>query len=69
MTPQPPVAMAARVSTPSGLVTGIPEGTRLVFGRCQDADLTVSFFTQLLPSSTYPIRAQLRQLIYQALTD
>ena len=32
-----------------------------------DADLTVSFFTQLLPSSTYPIRPQLRQLIYQAL--
>jgi CubicO group peptidase (beta-lactamase class C family) len=31
-------------------------------------ELTVSFFTQLLPSSTYPIRAQLRQLIYQALT-
>jgi CubicO group peptidase (beta-lactamase class C family) len=35
----------------------------------QEADLTVSFFTQLLPSSTYPIRAQLRQLIYPALTD
>ena len=35
----------------------------------QEADLTVSFFTQLLPSSTYPIRAELRQLIYQALTD
>jgi CubicO group peptidase (beta-lactamase class C family) len=35
----------------------------------QEADLTVSFFTQLLPSSTYPIRAQLRQLIYQSLTD
>ena len=33
----------------------------------QDAGLTVSFFTQLLPSSTYPIRAQLRQLVYQAL--
>ena len=32
-----------------------------------DADLTVSFFTQLLPSSTYPIRPQLRQLVYQAL--
>ena len=31
--------------------------------------LTVSFFTQLLPSSTYPIRPQLRQLVYQALTD
>ena len=35
----------------------------------QEADLTVSFFAQLLPSSTYPIRAQLRQLVYQALTD
>jgi CubicO group peptidase (beta-lactamase class C family) len=35
----------------------------------QEADLTVSFFTQLLPSSTYPIRTQLRQLVYQALTD
>ncbi|HEV2256295.1 MAG TPA: serine hydrolase domain-containing protein [Streptosporangiaceae bacterium] len=34
-----------------------------------EADLTVSFFTQLLPSSTHPIRPQLRQLIYQALTD
>jgi CubicO group peptidase (beta-lactamase class C family) len=30
--------------------------------------LTVSFFTQLLPSSAYPIRSQLRQLVYQALT-
>jgi CubicO group peptidase (beta-lactamase class C family) len=29
--------------------------------------LTVSFFTQLLPSSSYPIRPQLRQLVYQAL--
>ena len=33
----------------------------------QDAGLTVSFFTQLLPSSTHPIRPQLRQLVYQAL--
>jgi CubicO group peptidase (beta-lactamase class C family) len=32
-------------------------------------ELTVSFFTQLTPSSTYPIRPQLRQLVYQALTD
>ena len=31
--------------------------------------MTVSFFTQLLPSSAYPIRPQLRQLIYQALID
>ncbi len=34
----------------------------------QEAGLTVSFFTQLLPSSTHPIRPQLRQLVYQALT-
>jgi CubicO group peptidase (beta-lactamase class C family) len=32
-------------------------------------ELTVSFFTQLLPSSTHPLRSQLRQLVYQALTD
>ncbi len=31
--------------------------------------LTVSFFTQLLPSSAHPIRPQLRQLVYQSLTD
>ena len=30
-------------------------------------ELTVSFFTQLLPSSTYPIRSQLRQLVYQVI--
>jgi CubicO group peptidase (beta-lactamase class C family) len=32
-------------------------------------DLTVAFYTQLLPSSAHPIRPQLRQLVYQALTD
>jgi CubicO group peptidase (beta-lactamase class C family) len=31
-------------------------------------ELTVSFFTQLLPSSAHPIRSQLRQLVYQAVT-
>lgn len=30
-------------------------------------DLAVVFMTQLMPSSTYPIRSQLRQLVYQAL--
>jgi len=30
-------------------------------------DLTALFFTQLLPSSTYPVRPLLRQLVYQAL--
>jgi len=32
-------------------------------------DMTVSFFTQLLPSSTHPIRPELHQLVYQALVD
>jgi CubicO group peptidase (beta-lactamase class C family) len=40
-----------------------------VFWVDQEADLTVSFFTQLLPSSTHPIRPQLRQLVYQALVS
>ena len=34
----------------------------------QREELAVSFFTQLLPSSTYRIRPQLRQLVYQAVT-
>ncbi len=32
-------------------------------------DLTVSFYTQLMPSSTLPIRTHLRQLVNQALVD
>jgi CubicO group peptidase (beta-lactamase class C family) len=32
-------------------------------------ELTVAFYTQLMPSSTYPLRPQLRQLVYQAITD
>jgi CubicO group peptidase (beta-lactamase class C family) len=31
--------------------------------------VTALFLTQLLPSSTYPIRPQLKQLVYQALVD
>jgi CubicO group peptidase (beta-lactamase class C family) len=31
-------------------------------------ELTVSLFTQLIPSSAHPLRSQLRQLVYQALT-
>jgi CubicO group peptidase (beta-lactamase class C family) len=31
--------------------------------------ITALFMTQLLPSSTHPIRPQLKQLVYQALTD
>jgi CubicO group peptidase (beta-lactamase class C family) len=32
-------------------------------------DITVVFLTQLLPSSTHPIRSQLKQLVSQALVD
>jgi len=32
-------------------------------------EITVIFMTQLLPSSTWPIRTQLRQLVYSALVD
>jgi CubicO group peptidase (beta-lactamase class C family) len=32
-------------------------------------DMSVLLFTQLLPSSTHPIRSQLKQLVYQALVD
>ena len=32
-------------------------------------EITVLFLTQLLPSSTYPLRPQLQQLVYQALVD
>ena len=32
-------------------------------------DLTVVFFTQLLPSSTYPIRRELQRLVYQSIVD
>ncbi len=31
--------------------------------------LTAHFFTQLMPSSTYPVRTELRQLVYSALVD
>jgi CubicO group peptidase (beta-lactamase class C family) len=31
--------------------------------------ITAGFFTQLMPSSAYPLRSQLRQLTYQALVD
>ena len=32
-------------------------------------DLTVQFFTQLLPSSVHPIRSQLKQLVYQSIIN
>ncbi|HWG12068.1 MAG TPA: serine hydrolase domain-containing protein [Streptosporangiaceae bacterium] len=32
-------------------------------------ELTASFYTQLVPSNAYPVRSQLRQLVYQAVVD
>jgi CubicO group peptidase (beta-lactamase class C family) len=32
-------------------------------------DLTVGFYTQVVPTGTYPIRRELEQLVYQALVD
>jgi CubicO group peptidase (beta-lactamase class C family) len=32
-------------------------------------DVTVVFMTQLMPSSTYPIRRELRTLVYSALME
>lgn len=32
-------------------------------------ELTAVFMTQLMPSSTYPLRSQLRQLVYQSIVD
>jgi CubicO group peptidase (beta-lactamase class C family) len=34
-----------------------------------DEDLAVIFLTQLIPSSAYPVRRELRALVYQALVD
>jgi CubicO group peptidase (beta-lactamase class C family) len=34
-----------------------------------EEDLFVVFFTQLIPSSTYPIRRELRSRVYQAIDD
>ena len=34
-----------------------------------EEEITATFFTQLLPSSTHPIRPEFRQLVYQALVD
>jgi len=32
-------------------------------------ELIVTFMTQVAPSTTYPVRTELRQLVYQALID
>jgi hypothetical protein len=32
-------------------------------------EISAMFFTQLIPSSTYPIRQYMRSLVYAAITD
>ena len=34
-----------------------------------EEDMAVVFLTQLMPSSTYPVRRELRVLAYQAIVD
>jgi CubicO group peptidase (beta-lactamase class C family) len=59
-------AVANRVlSSPGEIAWGGAASTAFWVDRQEG--ITVTFFTQLLPSSTYPIRTQLRQLVYQAL--
>ena len=40
-----------------------------VFWVAPEEEIIVVFMTQLLPSSTFPIRSELRSLVYQALVD
>ena len=55
------------LSSPGEMAWGGAASTAFWVDRREE--LTALFFTQLLPSSTYPIRSQLRQLVYQAVVD
>src|SRR3954469_23476138 len=58
--------LAAKVlASPGELAWGGAPSTSFWIDRLER--ITAVFFTQLLPSSTYPLRPQLRQLVYQAL--
>jgi CubicO group peptidase (beta-lactamase class C family) len=55
------------LSTPGELAWG---GAASTFFWVDPAEqLSAIFLTQLMPSSTYPLRSELRQLVYQALVD
>jgi CubicO group peptidase (beta-lactamase class C family) len=55
------------LSTPGELAWGGAAST--FFWVDPTEQLTAIFLTQLMPSSTYPLRSELRQLVYQALVD
>jgi CubicO group peptidase (beta-lactamase class C family) len=59
---------AGKVPASAGeLAWGGAASTAFYLDRAED--LGVLFLTQLLPSSTHPLRSQLRQLVAQALVD
>jgi CubicO group peptidase (beta-lactamase class C family) len=55
------------LSTPGELAWGGAASTFFWVDRAEQ--LTAIFLTQLMPSSAYPLRSELRQLVYQALVD
>ena len=55
------------LSTPGELAWG--GAARTVFWVDPAEQVTAIFLTQLMPSSLYPLRSELRQLVYQALVD
>jgi CubicO group peptidase (beta-lactamase class C family) len=60
--------VAAKVTSTQGELTwGGYASTAFWVDRTEQ--LTAHFYTQLVPSSTYPIRTELRQLVYAAITD
>ena len=60
--------VAAKIAaSPGELAWGGAASTTFWVDRAER--ITALFFTQLLPSSTYALRPQLRQLVYQALVD
>jgi CubicO group peptidase (beta-lactamase class C family) len=60
--------VAAKIAaSPGELAWGGAASTAFWVDRAER--ITALFFTQLMPSSTYPLRPQLRQLVYQALVD
>jgi CubicO group peptidase (beta-lactamase class C family) len=60
-------AKAKAMGTPGEYAWGGYAGT--AFWIDPKEDMTVIFLTQLIPSSAYPIRRELRVLTYQALID
>jgi CubicO group peptidase (beta-lactamase class C family) len=60
-------AAAKLIGTPGEFAWGGAASTAFWVDPAEE--LTVVFLTQLLPSSTYPIRPQLKALVYQAIVD